>query len=189
MCDTGRRIQPTGGRYIGHCYQLELSVKTVSAFRHTSPASTKHWIDVGLMLGQRRRRWPNIKPTLFQCLVFAGSLSPEAHCQLSLVCQSCVHHLLYNHILYDCISKSPVSTIHCYNADLMLGQRRRRWTKIKYPLCQCLVFAGSVFSTWLTQLLTCDWSQRRSWPITDSGQSVWDKQCVHKYVWPHTADF
>ena len=26
------------------------------------------------MLGQRRRRWTNVKPTLFQCLVFAGML-------------------------------------------------------------------------------------------------------------------
>ena len=24
------------------------------------------------MLGQRRRRWPNIKPALVQCIVFAG---------------------------------------------------------------------------------------------------------------------
>ena len=24
------------------------------------------------MLGHRLRRWPNIKPTLFQCIVFAG---------------------------------------------------------------------------------------------------------------------
>ena len=32
------------------------------------PANT-HWQNVGLMLGQRRRQWPNIKPTLFQCVV------------------------------------------------------------------------------------------------------------------------
>ena len=25
------------------------------------------------MLGQRRRQWANIKPTLFQCVVFAGN--------------------------------------------------------------------------------------------------------------------
>ena len=29
--------------------------------------------DAGLMLGQRRRRWPNIKPTLAQPLAFADS--------------------------------------------------------------------------------------------------------------------
>ena len=36
------------------------------------PANTKRWPYVGLMLGQRRRRWANIKPTLGQPLVFAG---------------------------------------------------------------------------------------------------------------------
>ena len=30
------------------------------------------WGMVGLILGQRRRRWPNIKPTLTQSLMFAG---------------------------------------------------------------------------------------------------------------------
>ena len=28
------------------------------------PASTRHWIIVGSMLGQRRRRWTSIKPTM-----------------------------------------------------------------------------------------------------------------------------
>ena len=36
------------------------------------PASTIHRANVGLMLGHRLRRWPNIKPTLAQCIVFAG---------------------------------------------------------------------------------------------------------------------
>ena len=36
--------------------------------------NTTRWINVDLMLGQRRRRWPNIKSTLFQCVVFAGIL-------------------------------------------------------------------------------------------------------------------
>ena len=34
-------------------------------------ASTTQWPSVGLMLGQRRRRWANIKPTLGQQCVFA----------------------------------------------------------------------------------------------------------------------
>ena len=38
----------------------------------TYPANTRHRPNVDLMLGQRRRRWPNIKPTLGRCLVFAG---------------------------------------------------------------------------------------------------------------------
>ena len=34
-------------------------------------ANTRRWTNVVLMLGQRRRRWPNIKTTLAQGLVFA----------------------------------------------------------------------------------------------------------------------
>ena len=32
----------------------------------------RHWIDVVLMLGQRLRRWHNIKTTSIQCLIFSG---------------------------------------------------------------------------------------------------------------------
>ena len=38
------------------------------------PSNTRCWINVGLLLVQRRRRWPNNKPALVQRLVFAGSL-------------------------------------------------------------------------------------------------------------------
>ena len=37
-------------------------------------ASKRHWPNVGLRLGQRRRRWTNIRPTLGQCLLFAGRM-------------------------------------------------------------------------------------------------------------------
>ena len=39
-----------------------------------SPAtlSMRRWPSVDLMLGQRRRRWPNIKSTLCQCLLHLG---------------------------------------------------------------------------------------------------------------------
>ena len=37
----------------------------------TFPASTRRWSNAGLMLGQRRRRWLNIKAPLVQRLVFA----------------------------------------------------------------------------------------------------------------------
>ena len=48
------------------------SSKTVSTDRSSSPVSTINWSNVGLLLGQRLRRWPNNKPTLVQCVVFAG---------------------------------------------------------------------------------------------------------------------
>ena len=35
------------------------------------PANMAHSTNVGLMLGQLRRRWPNIKPALVKCTVFA----------------------------------------------------------------------------------------------------------------------
>ena len=37
-----------------------------------SPANTRHWPNVVLMLGRRRRRRASIKTTLGQCIVFAG---------------------------------------------------------------------------------------------------------------------
>ena len=39
-----------------------------------SPANMKRWANVGLLLGQRRRRWANSELTLAQCLMFAGKL-------------------------------------------------------------------------------------------------------------------
>ena len=39
----------------------------------TYPADTRRWPDAGLMLGQRRRRWPNIKPALGQWWVYPYS--------------------------------------------------------------------------------------------------------------------
>ena len=41
-----------------------------------SPANTRRWINVGLILARRLRRRPNIKTTLDQRLVFAGSGTP-----------------------------------------------------------------------------------------------------------------
>ena len=42
------------------------------ALRYGFPAYTRRWPNVGLLLGQRRRRWANSKPTLGQRLMFAG---------------------------------------------------------------------------------------------------------------------
>ena len=42
------------------------------------------------------------------------------------------------------ISKEPeLSNVREYNADLMLGQRRRRWNNIKSTFCQYFVLATS----------------------------------------------
>ena len=47
------------------------------------PENTRHWAIVGSMLGQRRRRWTNIEPTMAECLVFAGGLLGMSYLILS----------------------------------------------------------------------------------------------------------
>ena len=47
------------------------------------PANTKRWSNVGLMLGQRRRRLANFNPTLGQRIMFAGY---EATLMMRTIC-------------------------------------------------------------------------------------------------------
>ena len=54
--------------------------KAVTAF--FSSKQRRHWAIVGLMLVQRLWRWPNIKLTMVQCLVFARILCENTECQL-----------------------------------------------------------------------------------------------------------
>ena len=70
------------------------------------------------MFVHRLRRWPNIKPTLTQCLVLAGACTTKPAAQQTR-------------------GVKPVLM-------LMLGQRLRWWASIAPALGQCLVFAGSV---------------------------------------------
>ena len=49
----------------------------------TSPASTIRRSIVGLMLGQRLRRWPNIKTTMGHRLLFEGMMTTFQHCRWS----------------------------------------------------------------------------------------------------------
>ena len=53
---------------------------------YTVSRRTRHLNNVGLILGQRLRRWPNIDPTLFKgYLVLAvDALYPDKHVILSL---------------------------------------------------------------------------------------------------------
>ena len=44
----------------------------------------RSWADVGLMLGQRRRRWLNMKPSFAQLLVFACFLVEQSCCCIAL---------------------------------------------------------------------------------------------------------
>ena len=38
--------------------------------------------NVGLMLDQRLRRWPNIEPTLGRCIVFTGNMGGDGSLRL-----------------------------------------------------------------------------------------------------------
>ena len=49
-----------------------ISFAGCSIHRDRCPANTTRWNNTVLMLGQRLRRWPNIKTALFQRVVFAG---------------------------------------------------------------------------------------------------------------------
>ena len=51
-------------------------VKPKAGIAGKHPANTIHWPDAGSMLGQRRRRWPNIKPASGRCIVLTGQALP-----------------------------------------------------------------------------------------------------------------
>ena len=65
-----RRIQTEEGHWIA----AGLNLRFHQLEWQTIPAITRRLTSVGLKLGQRRRRWANIKPTLVQRFVFAGIL-------------------------------------------------------------------------------------------------------------------
>ena len=68
---------------------------------NTKLANTIRWSDVGWMLGQRRRRWASINPTLGQHLVFAGISTGEV--DIHLVIQ------LTHHVVITLVRCSPTS--------------------------------------------------------------------------------
>ena len=63
------------------------------------------------------RRWPNIRPTLAECVVLNHDTAKRDY---------------------------PANIRHWANAGLLVGQRRRRWANSKPTLAQRLMFAGIV---------------------------------------------
>ena len=49
-----------------------IRLTTTTAFQGAGQANIICWTNAGLMFGQRRRRWTNIKPTLGQFIMFSG---------------------------------------------------------------------------------------------------------------------
>ena len=71
-------------RHLSWLYSIFYSryfIFTMTPLVCDTPANTRRWPNVCWMLGHRRRRWTNIKPTLGQHLVFAGTnhCRPRAH--------------------------------------------------------------------------------------------------------------
>ena len=48
-------------------FQIEMLL-VCAVVAAVAPSNTRHSPNVGWMVGQRRRRWPNIKPTLHECV-------------------------------------------------------------------------------------------------------------------------
>ena len=67
-----------GTQQADDCYAWQMYRKKAGDF----PANKRHRTNAGLMLGQRRRRWPNIKTALVQYLVFAGWSCSVQTCSL-----------------------------------------------------------------------------------------------------------
>ena len=94
--------------------------------RALNPANTTHWNNVGSMLGQRHRRWPNIKLTLFQCVVSA---------ELSHIAQTSLRYsilldfkgpdvfLRFTAILSDCSCNVLSGNVLLYFAEEISGMK------------------------------------------------------------------
>ena len=67
--------------------------------RCNNPVNTRHSINVVLMLGQRRRRWANIKTTLIECVMLTGR-----HCNMQRVSQLQAQSLVVYSQYHDGIS-------------------------------------------------------------------------------------
>ena len=80
------------------------------------PVNKRRWTNAGLMLGQRRRRWPNIKPTLVDVFCLLGwhnlcdPLNPTAVIDMQEM-------VLVPHRWWLDIQKhiSPTYVLHCFN--------------------------------------------------------------------------
>ena len=48
--------------------------RCLASRKNDRPENMRRWTNAALMLAHRLRRWPNIKPTLVQCLMFVGFL-------------------------------------------------------------------------------------------------------------------
>ena len=101
-----------------------------------SPANMRRWPKlVHCWLAHRLRRWPSIKPALFQCFVFAGSQS------VSLCWEPSVLWVCLRFISLQCFLWYRRSNTRRWpNAGLMLSHRLWHWANISPVLGYRVVF-------------------------------------------------
>ena len=114
-----------------------------------------------LMLGQRRRRWPNINTALVECTIFIEHMYLKSIRDYGSEYDGCNFSIfIYQVIWYRltqtsgltvrpdaarCISGTiPANTKRWPNVGIMLDERCRRWDNIKPAFVQRLVLAGIV---------------------------------------------
>ena len=110
-----------------------LSLWYIDIIRRMSvyPANSRHWPNVVVMLGRRRRRRSKIKTTMGQCLVFAGYI--YIHCTSTGV---------YIYIF------SPTFG-HCLGNDYVVSLRMsQNCTSYEISVCSslCPIFSSSFFA-------------------------------------------
>ena len=66
------------GTYFG-CYTINIAINCPNIKIY--PANTRRWSNVGLLLGHRLRRWPNIKPALIFVGYFGGASNSRLLCE------------------------------------------------------------------------------------------------------------
>ena len=54
------------------CRATGIPGESLKSWSTIAPANTRRSLNAGTTLGQHRRRWPNVVPTLSKCFVFAG---------------------------------------------------------------------------------------------------------------------
>ena len=104
--------------------------------------NTVCWTNVGSMLGQRRRRWPNIDPTLVQHLMFTGtsvivaweisriSTRSLCLCPTRSSCLVVTPRMTGAAIDYrlGCVITKRIVAVHCINSTSHRDNRRQEKT-------------------------------------------------------------